>query len=185
MDSVKNKTLKLALAAMFAAIMAVCSWISVPVGEVPVTLQTFGVFIAIGFLGGKWGTASVVVYVLLGAIGVPVFQGFQGGMGILLGSTGGYIAGFIASALVMWLFEKLFGNKRLVVRIASMIAGLLVCYVLGTIWFMVVYTKNVGAVGLGTVLGWCVVPFVIPDLVKIAAAAVLVNRVKKYVPIFD
>lgn len=185
MDSVKNKTLKLALAAMFTAIMAVCSWISVPVGEVPVTLQTLGVFLAIGFLGGKWGTASVVVYVLLGAIGVPVFAGFQGGMGIILSSTGGYIVGFIASALVMWLFEKLFGNRTLALQIASMVVGLLVCYILGTVWFMVVYTKNVGAVGLGTVLGWCVGPFVIPDLVKIAAAAILVNRVKKYVPLFS
>ena len=81
----------------------------------------------------------------------------------------------------MWGIEKVFGKKP-VVQISSMVIGLLVCYALGTIWFMVVYARTTGAVGLGTVLSWCVIPFIVPDLVKIALAFVLSRKVRKYVP---
>ncbi len=170
---------QLCFCAIFVAIMTVCSWISIPT-SVPFTLQTFGVFLTIGLLGGKLGTISVFVFVLLGAIGIPVFSGFTGGFGIILGTTGGYIVGFIFSALIMWLIQKIFGDK-LIIQIISMVAGLLVCYLFGTIWFMAVYTHNTGAIGLSAVLGWCVVPFIIPDAVKIACAVIIVNRLKKYV----
>ena len=177
----KSKTYDMAYIAIFAVLMAVCSWISIPT-TVPFTLQTFGVFMAVGVLGGKRGTLSVLVYILLGAVGVPVFAGFSGGIGVIFNSTGGYIVGFLLSALIMWGMEKLWGKKP-VVQILSMVVGLVACYALGTIWFMVVYARNTGAVGLGTVLGWCVIPFIIPDLVKIALAFVLSRRVRKYVPI--
>ena len=95
------KTRDVAYIGMFAALMAICSWISIPT-TVPFTLQTMGVFTAVGLLGGKRGTTAVLVYILMGAIGLPVFSGFTGGMGILFGSTGGYIIGFLASALFMW-----------------------------------------------------------------------------------
>ena len=95
----------MAYIAMFAVIMAVCSWISVPY-VAPFTLQTFGVFLAVGVLGGKRGTLAVLVYILLGCVGLPVFAGFTGGIGILLGSTGGYIVGFVFLALVMWAMER-------------------------------------------------------------------------------
>lgn len=164
---------------VFAAIMAICSWISIPT-TVPFTLQTFGVFLAIGLLGGRNGFLSVLVFVLLGAIGVPVFAGFAGGMGVILGSTGGYIIGFLASALIMWLFEKLLGHKIWVLAISALL-GLFVCYAFGTAWFMVVYAKANGAVGLATVLGWCVIPYIIPDLIKIVVALVLSNRLRKII----
>ncbi|MBQ1422124.1 MAG: biotin transporter BioY, partial [Firmicutes bacterium] len=95
----------LALVALFAAVMAVCSWITVP-AAVPFTLQTMGVFLAVGLLGGKRGTISVLVYLFLGAIGLPVFSGFAGGLGYMMGATGGYIIGFLFSALIMWFMEK-------------------------------------------------------------------------------
>ncbi|MDY4692833.1 MAG: biotin transporter BioY [Blautia sp.] len=174
-----SKTYDMVYIAVFAVIMAICSWISIP-AQVPFTLQTFGVFVAVGVLGGKRGTLAVLVYILLGALGIPVFAGFQGGMGILLGTTGGYIVGFLFSALVMWGFERLLGKKP-VMQILSMLAGLIVCYAIGTIWFMIVYTRSSGAVGLATVLGWCVVPFIIPDLIKIGLAYVLSGKVRKYV----
>ena len=125
-------------------------------------------------------SATVLIYILLGAIGVPVFAGFSGGIGVILNTTGGYIVGFLFSALVMWGMEALLGRKP-VVQIISMVVGLIVCYALGTAWFMVVYARNTGAVGLGTVLGWCVIPFIIPDLVKIALAFVLSRKIRKYV----
>ena len=175
----KTKTYDLAYIAIFAVLIAICSWISIPM-TVPFTLQTFGVFMAVGVLGGKRGSLAVLVYILLGAIGVPVFAGFSGGLGVIAGTTGGYIVGFIASALIMWLVERLLG-KSYPVMISSMIAGLLACYILGTVWFMLVYSKNNGNVGLMQTLSWCVIPFVIPDAVKIFFASIIVKAVRKYV----
>ena len=175
----RSKTYDMVYIAVFAVVMAVCSWISIP-AQVPFTLQTFGVFMAVGVLGGKRGTIAVLVYILLGAVGIPVFAGFSGGIGSLFGMSGGYIIGFLFSALVMWGLENLIGKKP-VMRIISMIAGLLVCYAFGTVWFMIVYARTTGAVGLATVLGWCVIPFIIPDLIKIALAFVLSGRVRKHV----
>ena len=172
-------TKDIALTALFVAVMAVCSWISIP-ATVPFTLQTFGVFLSVGLLGGKRGSLAILVYLLLGAVGLPVFSGFTGGIGHLLGPTGGYIIGFIFSALLMWLAERLFG-KSVTVLAVSMIAGLIVCYAFGTSWFMSVYTKNTGEIGLMTALGWCVIPYIIPDVAKIVLAVLLTRRLRPYV----
>lgn len=170
----KFRTVDMAYIALFAVMIAVCSWISIP-ATVPFTLQTFGVFLAVGVLGGKRGTLAVLVYLLLGMVGLPVFAGFSGGMGCLLGSTGGYIMGFLFSALVMWAMERLLGKKPWVLAL-SMVLGLIVCYAFGTVWFMQVYAKTTGAIGLWTALGWCVFPYILPDLVKIVLAMVLCKR---------
>ena len=90
----KLGTRDMALVALMTALMAICSWISIPT-TVPFTLQTLGVFLACALLGGKRGSLAVFVYLLLGALGLPVFAGFSGGAGALLGSTGGYILGFL------------------------------------------------------------------------------------------
>lgn len=181
MTAERSKIYDIVYVGVFAVLIAICSWISIPT-LVPFTLQTFAVFLAAGVLGGKRGTMAVLVYVLLGAIGVPVFAGFSGGLGIILNNTGGYIIGFIFSALIMWLMETLLGRK-LWVQTLSMALGLIACYAVGTAWFMVVYTRNTGAVGLATVLGWCVIPFIIPDVVKIALALVLSGRISKVIKI--
>lgn len=170
----RSKTYDLVYVSIFVVLIAVCSWISIPL-TVPVTLQTFGVFIAVGLLGGKRGTLAVLVYILMGAIGIPVFSGFTGGIGILAGTTGGYIVGFLFSALLMWGMEKLFGKDTKVLA-GSMILGLAVCYAVGTLWFMAVYAASSGSVGIFTVLGWCVFPFIIPDIAKIALALILTKR---------
>lgn len=169
-----EKTRDIAYIAFFAVIIAVCSWISIPT-VVPVTLQTFAIFLTVGVLGGKRGSLAVLVYILLGCVGVPVFAGFSGGIGILAGQTGGYIVGFLISALVMWGIESLAGTGMWI-QIISMLLGLAACYTVGTAWFIVVYTRNTGAVGIGTVLGWCVIPFLMPDLIKIVCAGILSRR---------
>lgn len=172
----KIGTLDLVYIAVGAALLAVCAWISIPL-TVPFTMQTFGVFFLLSALGGKRGTCSILVYILLGAIGVPVFAQFSSGLGILLGNTGGYILGFLLSGAIYIVMTKLLGEK-LPVRIAALVLGLAVCYAFGTAWFMYLYTKANGAVTLGTVLSWCVIPFVIPDLVKLALAVVISARLK-------
>ncbi len=173
----RSRTYDMAYVAVFAVLIAICSWISIPTA-IPFTLQTFAVFLAVTVLGGRRGTMAVVVYVLLGAIGVPVFAEFMGGLGIILQNTGGYLIGFIFAALVMWLMERLCGRK-LWVKAVSMALGMDTYYTLGTIWFMQVYMRTTGDVGLMTVLGWCVIPFVIPDVVKSALALTLGNRLRK------
>ena len=176
----KLKTKDLALCALFAALIAVCAWISIP-ATVPFTLQTFAIFAALGLLGGKRGTVAVAVYLLLGAIGVPVFAGFQGGIGALLGTTGGYLLGFLLTALIVWGMEARFGSKA-GVFLLSAVLGMLVCYAFGTAWYLVVYARTKGAISLATALGWCVVPFLIPAAVKIALAVLLRGRLKRYIP---
>lgn len=166
-------------AGVFASLMAVCSWLSIPT-EPPFTLQTLGLFLAVGLLGGKLGTLAVFVYVLLGAFGLPVFAGFTGGAGILLGTTGGYIIGFIFSALAMWGLERLLGRRPWALAL-SMVTGMVIYFAFGTLWFQVVYMRTTGPVGLVTVLGWCVFPFLVPDLMKIALALVITARLRPYV----
>lgn len=178
MIEVQNKkTRDIVFIALFAVLIAVCAWISIP-SIVPFTMQTFAVYLTLNFLGGKRGTVSVCVYLLLGLIGVPVFSNFNAGPGALFGATGGYMIGWIFSGLVMWRLEKMLGNK-IWVQAVSMVVGLVVCYIMGTAWFMFVYAHNTGPVGLWTVLGWCVFPFIIPDMVKLGLALWLSQRLKK------
>ena len=162
---------------LFAVIIGVCSWLSIP-ASVPFTMQTFAVFAAVGVLGGRRGTLAVLVYLLLGAVGLPVFSGFAGGPGVLLGATGGYILGFLLSALAMWAMEAVLGRKTWVLAI-SMVLGLLICYAFGTLWFMTVYARNSGPIGLMAALSLCVFPFILPDLLKIALALALSKRLSK------
>ena len=169
------KTKDIARVGILAALIALCAWISIPTA-VPFTLQTFAIFLALAVLGGKLGTLAVGVYLLLGAVGLPVFAGFKGGLGALLGNTGGYLLGFLLTALVMWGAERLFGQKT-GPYLLSAVVGLLLCYLFGTAWFYVLYTSTSGPVGIATVLGWCVIPFVIPDLVKLVLALLLGRRI--------
>ena len=171
-----TKVLDLVYISIGAALIAICSWISIPTA-VPFTLQTFAVFFVLLSLGGERGTLATLVYVLLGAVGVPVFAGFSGGIGVLLGSTGGYIIGFLFTGIIYIIFTK-FVSKKIVVKIIALVLGLAVCYAFGTAWFMNVYIKTSGEVGLLTVLGWCVFPFIIPDLLKLTLAVVIAKRIE-------
>jgi biotin transport system substrate-specific component len=170
-------TKNLTYTALMAVLIVLCSWITVP-APVPFTLQTFGVFCAVGLLGGELGAAAVLLYLLMGVVGLPVFSGFSSGVGHLLGPTGGYIIGFLFSALVYGLVTRLFGEKTLA-AVIGMALGLLVCYAFGTAWFVYVYSRRVAAIGLMQAMGMCVFPFLIPDGVKIACAVLLVSRLRR------
>ncbi|MBR4319480.1 MAG: biotin transporter BioY [Oscillospiraceae bacterium] len=171
---------EIAFTAMFSALIAICSWISIPTA-VPFTLQTFAIYCALECLGGKKGFFAVLVYILLGAVGVPVFAGFSGGLGVILGTTGGYIIGFLATAGVYWAFEKFPQHEKLWLRLTALVLGTVLCYVFGTAWFMYVYTKQTEAIDLATALSWCVTPFLGSNVLKLALAIIVSDRVKKYV----
>ncbi|HJA12156.1 MAG TPA: biotin transporter BioY [Candidatus Mediterraneibacter merdipullorum] len=171
----KYRTADLVYIALGAVLITICSWISIP-AAVPFTMQTFAVFFVLSAMGGKRGTASVIVYVLLGAFGVPVFSQFNSGPGALLGNTGGYIIGFIFTGLVYQLITGVFGKKRRT-EVLALLAGLAALYAFGTAWFLAVYTRTQGGIGLTAVLASCVVPFLIPDVVKLFLALSLSRRV--------
>ena len=174
----RTKTYDLAVAAIGAALITITSWISLTVLEIPFTLQTFGILLVLFTIGGRRGTVSIAVYLLLGLIGVPVFAGFKGGPAALAGPTGGFLIGFLFSALVYWLIdEKVFNklkssaSKRMIFSIIEGVIAEVVLYVFGVAWFMIMYTHKTGPIGLGAVLMMCVIPFLIPDAVKLIAVA--------------
>lgn len=164
--------------AVCAALIALCAWLTVP-AAVPFTLQTFAVFLSVGLLGGRRGTMAVLVYIAMAAVGLPVLSGFRGGIGALLGSTGGYVLGFLVAALLMWAMEAIPGPRSLLMPL-SMVLGLVSCYTFGTGWFLLLYARTGRAATAGAVLTTCVVPFVLPDLIKLAAAAALTRRLKRH-----
>lgn len=147
--------------------MAVCAWISLPVGDIAFTMQTFAVLLTLLVLGGKWGSVSILIYLLLGAAGMPVFSGFQGGFGTLLGVTGGYLWGFPFSGLAYWALERV--NRHL-----AAVMALIVCYICGTVWFQL-YAGG----GVAFILLRCVVPYLIPDAFKLILAFRVSRRLSK------
>ena len=176
------------LISISAALIAVCSWISIPLGPVPFTLQTLGILAVMLTAGGRRGTIAVLVYLALGAVGVPVFAGFKGGIASFAGPTGGFLVGFLIAALVYWMLEKLFLKKLMTTPVKTWVFGMLaflifevIMYIVGVIWFMTVYAAQTGPVGLATVMGWCVIPFIIPDIVKMVAAVFIGERASKLI----
>ena len=170
--SIKHMT----LIAMFASLTAILSQISIPLPftPVPINLAMLSVFISGGVLGGKKGAISQLIYVALGAVGVPVFAQFTAGISRLFGPTGGYILGYVLSAfLIGFLFEKF---KRSIINISIvLIIGLLTCYAVGTAWFMFV-TKN----SFYTSMAYCIIPFIPGDILKITASAFFLKKLNKF-----
>lgn len=173
----KMKTKSLVICALMAALTAVFSQIAVPIGPVPINLALLSIFVAGAFLGPVYGTLSQLVYVLLGAIGVPVFAHFSGGLSIVVGPTGGYIIGYIFTAFITGIIIKK-SKKSILMYVIAMILGLVACYTLGTAWFMYVTKRT-----LMESLALCVLPFLIGDAVKIALAIVITKRLEKVIKI--
>ena len=163
---------KMVLSALLTALTVVCAWISVPVPPVSVTLQTFAVFLSLLVLGGKWGTVSIGMYLLLGFLGLPVFAGFGSGVSVLLGPSGGFLWGFFAAGITFWALERLKAA-------AAMMVSLAVCYLCGCLWF----SAWAGGAGFAGAVMTCVVPYLVPDGVKLWLAWKVSKRLRKSVRI--
>ena len=132
----KLKVKDMTFIALFAALMCVISPFSLPIGPVPISLATLVVYIVASFLDYKRAPVVVLVYILIGICGLPVFSSFSGGIGKIIGPTGGYIIGYFFLAIIESVLITIFRKKKWVYPLA-MIAGTLVLYIFGTAWFMV------------------------------------------------
>lgn len=163
----KSKYYYLTTCALMAALMCVLGPMSVSIGPIPVSLTNLVIYLTVWLLGAKTATVSVAVYLLLGAVGLPVFSNFSGGLGKLLGPTGGYLIGFLAVAYIGGLVvTKTRGN--VFATFAALVVGTAVLYTFGTVWFLVLTKAE-----LGYALSVCVTPFIGLDLAKMALATVV------------
>lgn len=177
----KTLIFNLTFAALFVALITICSWISIRVFVVPFTLQTLAIFLCIYILDWKVSTLSILIYILLGIAGVPIFSNFTGGFAVILGPTGGYIIGFIFMPLIYHLFSLINKNK-LIFKIIGMIISLLICYLFGSLWFYFVYSNSGNNITFVYILSICVLPFLLPDAIKMAIAFLIGYRLKKLTP---
>lgn len=159
----KNKTYALAMTALMAAVTCVLAPMAIPIGPVPISLTNLAIYLSLYLLGWKCGTASYVVYMLIGMVGMPVFSGFTGGLGKLAGPTGGYIIGFVPMAVLAGLVID--RSRSRAVQFVGMAAATAVCYAFGTAWFCLSMDSTVSAA-----LGLCVLPFIPGDVVKMLLA---------------
>lgn len=171
------KTKTIVLCAIFAAILCIFSVMTIPIGIVPISMGIFGVMLTSIILGAKKGTISVIVYILLGAVGLPVFSGFKGGFQVLLGPTGGYVWSYILVALLIGLLtSKLPQNKWLAMLKTFIVCliGIFLCYAAGTAQFMLVQKTD-----LIKSLTACVFPFIPFDIIKALIATYLGCTISK------
>lgn len=159
--------------ALGAALLCLCAFVTVPLPPVPFTLQSYAVFAVCGLLGAKRGLAATLLYLALGAVGLPVFSSFGGGLGALLGPTGGFLLGFLFVPLLCFFAE---GRGRRALALCFAIA-LLLSYAAGSLWYCFLFAEGKGFFGVLTVT---VLPFLLPDAVKLALALLTVRRLKRY-----
>ena len=171
MKNQKITTYQMAVTAVMAAVLCVLGPLTVPIGAVPISLANFVICLTAWLLGPKFGTLSVVIYLAIGLIGVPVFSGYGAGLAKVAGPTGGYLVGYLLLAFIGGLFiEK--SNGQPVVSAVGLVLGDAACYVLGTAWFVFQMQCE-----LGYALSVCVYPFIALDLAKIVETVVLVRIV--------
>ena len=166
-------TKKTATVAVLAAILCILSPFSIPLGAIPVSLATFAVYIISCTVSKKYATAAVIIFILLGAAGLPVFSAFSGGFHRIAGVTGGYIIGYIPCAFIISFLVDKFESKKFIYPL-SMILGTLACYAIGTVWY--IYQTGTAFI---SALTTCVFPFIIADTVKIAAATCIGMTARK------
>ena len=168
------KTKNLIISALFTALICVLAQISIPTMFVPFTLALFAIFITGALLPPRYALMSVLTYLLLGAFGVPVFAGFRGGLHALIGPTGGYLVAYPIMAFVIAMFNKYFVKAKIFFLVVGMLISLILCYVLGTIWFSY-STDN----SINQSLIYCVYPYIVFDCLKIVIAVLFTRKLKK------
>jgi biotin transport system substrate-specific component len=169
----KSKAYQLAIIGIVAAVISILGPLSLPIGVIPISLTTFAILIAVYSLGMKKGTISVLIYILLGLVGLPVFSGFSSGPAKLLGPTGGYIIGYVFMALAAGFFIDRFFDKWYLCFI-GMVIGTAFCYGIGTTWLS--YQANMSA---SAALAAGVIPFIPGDLLKIIIALIIGPQIRK------
>lgn len=179
----KNTTLSakdMAYIGLSVALLAVCSQLCIPFA-VPFTLQTFAVSAIAIILGPGKGTMTVIIYLLLGAVGLPVFSQFKGGLSALIGPTGGFLFGFIPMTLIIGLLLK---NRKypFPVQLIFGMLGNAALYFTGTLWYAYVSTGFENSIGINKILCSCIFPFILPDLLKLALAISLSKKIKASIP---
>lgn len=185
-------TFDIIICALIAALMFIGAAISLPIGPVPFTLQTFMLFTMMIAFGGRRTSIGVGIYLLLGLIGIPVFAGFKGGLDSLLGPTGGFLIGFLVAALCFMATEFLstpirkkltkLPHKYIYYTVLVLISDIIM-YVFGLAWFIKVYTASNDSTGIFmNALKWCLIPFIIPDLVKMVFAIIVGTTLR---PLFN
>ena len=165
---------KMAIIALMTAVLCILAPISIPVfiSPVPISLGVLAVYLTAYLLSPLDATISVIIFILLGTFGLPVFSGYSGGLSKLVGPTGGYIIGFLFTVYISSLFIHM--KKGIIFDVIGMITGLALCYILGTIWFS--YQQGKGFIAS---LLLCVVPFLIGDAIKIIVAVILGTQINK------
>ncbi len=166
-------TMQLVLCAVFAALTAVCAQITIPIGTVPISLSLLPPLLCAALLRPRYAVLSMAVYLLMGLCGLPVFSGMSGGPGKLFGVTGGYILGYIPCVLLASILIHRAWDS-IILKCTAMALGVIVCYVFGTVWFMVIRGTD-----LMSTLSICVFPFLPFDALKILLAAFLSDRLEK------
>ena len=163
----RTKTYEITMTALMAAVTCI-----LPIGPVPISFTNLAIYLSLYLLGWKKGTISYLIYLLLGLVGLPVFSGFTGGPAKLAGPTGGYIIGFIVMAVIAGLVID--NCHKPLIQLVGMIAGTIVCYLFGTVWFCIVADSTFKAA-----LGICVIPFIPADLIKMIIAMIIGPMIKK------
>ncbi len=163
--------------ALSTAVIIICSWLTIP-GPVPYTMQSFGVFTVAALFGGRCGFMSVLVYLLLAAVGLPVLSGGRGGIGALFGETGGYLLGFLVGALICGIICQRY-KKSTAAMFGAMLLCLVLCYAFGCLWVLVLYHGRQETVEIAAVAGRMVLPFVVPDVLKLVLSVFTVKAIRK------
>lgn len=177
---VKSRTKSIAYVGLSIAIIAVCSWVTVPIGPVPFTLQMFGIPLIIALLPPLQAISAVYLFVIIGALGVPVFSGFKGGIGVLMGPTGGFLAGYLIGVILAALFLYVVGR-----RANSVIAKIVCDSIAGIIFTACAYTVGciqyslVAGIGIEQAFLVSCAPFIIPDVIKVIIAAICAQPISR------
>ena len=167
------KAQKIAFTGILAAMICLLAPLSLPAGAIPISLATFAIYITACIVNVKTSVCAVIIYILLGAVGLPVFSSFRGGFHMLAGITGGYLIGYIPCAVIIGLLVGKFENKKWIYPL-SITLGTAICYLIGTLWYML-QTDS----GFSSALTVCVMPFIIGEIVKIPVASLVGMTLRK------